>query len=68
MSVSPEKRYLSPPDELAQINDLAKGYLESERKLLDAAERAIGNSRVFVIQQLLTYMLEDKSRNLKVLD
>ena len=51
------------PDELGQISDLTKGYLEMERKSVDMAERAIGSSRVFVIKQLLTYMLEDESRN-----
>ena len=56
------------PDELGQICDLTKGYLEIERKSVDMAKRAVGNSRVFVIQQLLTYMLEDESRNLKLLD
>lgn len=56
------------PDELGQIWGLVKGYLESERKSVDMAEHAIGDSRIFIIKQLLAYMLEDESRNFKLLE
>jgi hypothetical protein len=56
------------PDELGQIWDLVVDHLELERKSVDMAERAVRISRIFVIKQLLTYMVEDKSRDLKLLN
>jgi len=56
------------PDELGQISDLMKGYLATERKSVDMAQRAVESSRIFAIRQLLTYMLEDESRSEKLLN
>lgn len=55
------------PEELGQMWELVQGYLETETKSVDMARQAISSSRIFVIRQLLIYMLEDKSRNLKLL-
>lgn len=54
------------PDELGQIWELAQGYMELESKSIEMAEQAISSSRIFIIKQLLTYMLEDKTRNVKL--
>jgi hypothetical protein len=54
------------PDELGQIWELAQGYMETESKSIAMAEQAISSSRIFIIKQLLAYMLEDKTRNLKL--
>lgn len=56
------------PDELAEIWDLLEGHLEIEQKSVDMAERAMRNSRIFVIRHLLTYLLEDESKHVKLLN
>jgi hypothetical protein len=56
------------PDELAEIWDLLDGHRELEQKSVDMAERALRDSRIFVIRHLLTYLLEDESKHLKLLN
>ena len=54
------------PDELGQIWELVQGYMEIESRSIEMAEQAISSSRIFIIKQLLAYMLDDKNRNLKL--
>lgn len=56
------------PEELGQMVELVQGYLENETRSTDTVQQVISSSRIFVIKQLLAYMLEDRSRNLKLLD
>ncbi len=63
-----EKAISLTPDELAQIWDLLDGHREFERRSVEMAERALRDSRIFVIRHLLTYMLEDESKHLKLLN
>ena len=63
-----EKAISLTPEELEQIWDLVDGHREIEEKSVDMAERALRNSRIFAIRHLLTYMLEDESKHLKLLN
>ena len=63
-----EKAISLTPDDLAQIWDLVDGHREFEQKSIEMADRALRNSRIFVIRHLLTYMLEDESKHLKLLN
>lgn len=56
------------PDELAEIWDLLDSHRDMEQKAVDMAEQALRNSRIFVIRHLLTYLLEDESKHLKLLN
>ena len=66
-SLTKEALHLTP-DELAEIWDLMEGYHKIERKSVDIAQEAIRDSRLFEIRYLLTYLLEDESKHLKLLD
>ena len=56
------------PDELEEIWDLVEGYHKIEHKSVDIAQEAIRDSRLFEIRYLLTYLLEDESKHLKLLN
>ena len=56
------------PDELADIWDLLDNHREMEQKSVDMAEKALRESRIFVIRHLLTYLLDDESKHLKLLN
>jgi hypothetical protein len=56
------------PDDLAEIWDLLDGHRELEQKSVDMAQEALRNSRIFVIRNLLTYLLDDESKHLKLLN
>lgn len=63
-----EKAVSLTPDELAEIWDLVEHHREIEQKSVNMAENAIRNSRLFVIRHLLTYMVEDEMKHLKLLN
>ncbi len=63
-----EKAVSLTPDELAEIWDLVDHHREIEQKSVNMAENAIRNSRLFVIRHLLTYMVEDEMKHLKLLN
>ncbi len=56
------------PDELQEIWDLVDGYHKIEQKSVDIAQQAIRDSRLFAIRHLLTYLLEDEAKHLKLLN
>ena len=56
------------PEELAEIWDLLDGHREIEQQAVDMAQKALRDSRIFVIRHLLTYLLEDESKHLKLLN
>ncbi|GAB4337981.1 MAG: hypothetical protein Kow0099_11650 [Candidatus Abyssubacteria bacterium] len=66
-SLTKEALHLTP-DELAEIWDLVDGYHRVEQKSVDIAQQAIRDSRLFAIRHLLTYLLEDESKHLKLLN
>jgi hypothetical protein len=65
-SLTKEALHLTP-DELEEIWDLVEGYHKIEHKSVDIAQEAIRDSRLFEIRYLLTYLLEDESKHLKLL-
>ncbi len=66
-SLTKEAIHLTP-DELVEIWDLVDGYHKIEQKSVEIAQEAIRDSRLFEIRYLLTYLLEDESKHLKLLD
>lgn len=66
-SLTKEALHLTP-DELVEIWDLVDGYHNIEHKSVDIAQEAIRDSRLFEIRFLLTYLLEDESKHLKLLN
>jgi len=66
-SLTKEALHLTP-DELVDIWDLVDGYHKIEHKSVDIAQEAIRDSRLFEIRYLLTYLLEDESKHLKLLN
>ena len=66
-SLTKEALHLTP-DELAEIWDLVDGYHKIEQKSVEIAQEAIRDTRLFEIRYLLTYLLEDESKHLKLLD
>ena len=66
-SLTKEALHLTP-DELVEIWDLVDGYHKIEHKSVDIAQEAIRDSRLFEIRYLLTYLLEDESKHLKLLN
>jgi hypothetical protein len=66
-SLTKEAIHLTP-DELVEIWDLIEGYHSIEHTSMDIAQEAIRDSRLFEIRFLLTYLLEDESKHLKLLN
>lgn len=66
-SLTKEALHLTP-DELVEIWDLVDGYHNIEHKSVDMAQEAIRDSRLFEVRFLLTYLLEDESKHLKLLN
>ena len=66
-SLTKEAIHLTP-DELEEIWDLVDGYHKIEQKSVEIAQEAIRDSRLFEIRYLLTYLLEDESKHLKLLN
>jgi len=66
-SLTKEAIHLTP-DELVEIWDLVDGYHKIEQKSVEVAQQAIRDTRLFEIRYLLTYLLEDESKHLKLLD
>jgi hypothetical protein len=55
-------------DSESHIEVLKHGYHKIEQKSVEIAQEAIRDSRLFEIRYLLTYLLEDESKHLKLLD
>ena len=66
-SLTKEAIHLTP-DELVEIWDLVDGYHKIEQKSVEIAQEAIRDTRLFEIRYLLTYLLEDESKHLKLLN
>lgn len=66
-SLTKEALHLTP-DELMEIWDLVDGYHKIEQKSVEIAQEAIRDSRLFEIRYLLTYLLEDESKHLILLN
>ncbi len=54
------------PDELATISSLLEGHSKVEKDAIDLAEKTLGDSRHFVITQIIKYILEDERKHFSI--
>jgi uncharacterized protein (DUF305 family) len=51
------------PEDLATASDLIEEHVKFERGAIDMAERSLADSKHFVINQVLKYILEDERKH-----
>lgn len=51
------------PDDLATASDLIEAHVKFERDAISMAEKSLADSRHFVINQVLKYILEDERKH-----
>ncbi|MCL6472019.1 MAG: hypothetical protein K6T91_04325 [Firmicutes bacterium] len=59
---------LLSPEELGAISELLDNHLKLEKNSVMLAEKELENSRHFVIRHLLSYLLEDERKHVKLLN
>ncbi|MBE0429667.1 MAG: hypothetical protein IBX61_07315 [Thermoleophilia bacterium] len=56
------------PEELGRISALLDQHMELEKESIDLGIREYENSRHFVIRHLLSYLLQDEQKHMKILN
>ncbi len=56
------------PEELGDISELLDAHLKLEKNSVHLAEEEYENSRHFVVRHLLSYLLEDERKHVKLLN
>ena len=56
------------PDELGKISGLLDKHMDLEKQSIDMAMREYDNSRHFVVRHLLSYLLQDEQKHMKILN
>jgi len=51
------------PDELTTVASLLEGHSKVEKDAIDLAEKTLGDSKNFVITQIIKYILEDERKH-----
>ena len=54
------------PDELATVSALLEGHSKVEKDAIDMAEKALGDSRNFVISHIIKYILDDERKHFSI--